>query len=144
MAASVVCQRVNILRGEALLELLGPGSFDAVDILGFFEYVPDRTVRAGRATASEFLAAAWALVAPGGLLVLGNMLDDYPEFLLLHVMQWPLIIPRSISDLATLIEGAELSGAVATLLVPVDGVFAIVTLERPTLAPGADGDEPDR
>jgi len=95
--------------------------YKKVELVGITEYmgeedwlykynqvVPMRTMMAGART---LLRNAYDLLKPGGSLVVGNMLIDRPEIAFtLNTIQWPHIQPRSIDDMMTLFDNAELEG----------------------------------
>jgi SAM-dependent methyltransferase len=106
--------------------------YDMVDILGFFEYLPSQpVVKSGMRvpSASDFLRAALRFVKPGGILVLGNMLDTHPQLdFVLRIVQWPYIQPRSPNELLALIAEAGVADERVTLLFPDDGVYALAVI----------------
>lgn len=118
-----------------------PGAFDAVDAVGLLEYLRPEdwtytyrgVVRSRRtlAGAVTFLRNAFACVKPGGVLVVGNMLDSHPQLgFTLDVVQWPHIQPRSVSRMLELFEDAGLQGQVDVHL-PTDGVYAVYVVTKP-------------
>lgn len=82
------------------------------------------------AGARSFLKNSYRLLKPGGLMVVGNMLDTHPQLgFTLNVIQWPHIQPRSIEDMVRLFRQAGLDGEIDTY-VPKDGVYAIYTIRK--------------
>jgi hypothetical protein len=82
--------------------------FDVVEDLGFKEYLPEETDSLGAfkrlddalPQASDFTRRAWELVAPGGILISGNMLLDRPQRdYVFGVVAWPIINARSHDEL---------------------------------------------
>lgn len=116
--------------------------FDAVDAVGLLEYLQEddwsyayngvmktNKVMAGAVT---FLRNAYACVKPGGMLVVGNMLDTHPTLgFTMDVIQWPHIQPRSIEEMLDIFEAAGLFGHVEVHL-PSDGVYAVYIVRKPT------------
>lgn len=117
----------GLLAGDSLIEEIGPESVDLVDMLGIFEYFGDRA-------ASQLLRQANKLVAPGGKIVLANMLDTHPN---LEVNQrgvgWPLIHPRSLPEIAEIVEDAGIEQSQMQVFVPQDNVYGVVMLSKPEL-----------
>ncbi len=107
-----------------------PGEgFDLVDILGFFEYLPDEAP-AGIPSASSFLETALRHAAPGGLVVLANMLDSHPQLdFVMRCVQWPYIQPRSIDGLIDVVRSAGVADDRVRVMIPDDGVYAVVAIE---------------
>ncbi len=116
-------------------------SYDAVDAVGILEYlgqedwkytyngvISSSTILAGART---FMHNAYDLVKPGGVLVVGNMLDDHPQRdFTLNVIQWPHIQPRSVDEMMDIIKGAGITGEVEVHM-PSDGVYAIYGIRKP-------------
>jgi hypothetical protein len=85
------------------------------------------------AGAVTFLRNAFDCVRPGGVLVVGNMLDSHPELgLTINVIQWPHIQPRSIDEMLGIFATAGLAGHVDVHL-PVDGVYAVYAIHKPPI-----------
>ncbi len=116
-------------------------AFDAVDAVGLLEYLKADdwrytyrgiiTSRRTMAGAVTFLRNAWDCVRPGGLLLLGNMLDTHPQLgFTLNVIQWPHIQPRSVSTMLDLFRRAGLDGTVEVIR-PTDGVYAVYVVRKP-------------
>ncbi len=116
-------------------------TFDIVDAVGILEYLKPQdwtysysgiiTTRRKLAGAVTFLRNAFACVRPGGLLVVGNMLDTHPQLeFTLNVVQWPHIQPRSVSAMLDIFDAAGLGGHVDVYL-PTDGVYAIYAIRKP-------------
>lgn len=112
-----------------------PGGYDVVEMMGFFEYLPDSPREVGTMTipsAGQFLTAAMSLAVPGGLVVFGNMLTTHPQIdFILKVVQWPYVRPRSLDELAELVASAGVDSSQATFYTPDDGVYAIVAIQVP-------------
>jgi len=115
--------------------------FDAVDAVGLLEYLkPDDwtytykgviSSKRKLAGAVTFLRNAFACVRPGGMLIVGNMLDTHPQLgFTLDVVQWPHIQPRSVSAMLEIFTTAGLEGHVDVYL-PSDGVYAIYAITKP-------------
>ncbi len=100
---------------------IGRASVDVVDLLGLFEYFPEPL-------AIEVLRQVRSLLRPGGILVLGNMLDQRPQqYFFTHVSLWPPLFQRSLSLLVRILgeAGFDLRGVEMT--VPPEGVYAVVS-----------------
>ena len=134
--AGVARAALSQRRGKMLAE-----SFDAVDAVGIFEYLqePDwkytysKVISTSKkmAGAQTFLQNAYELVKPGGILLVGNMLDTHPQLeFTLNVIQWPHIQPRSVQEMARLIDGAKIDGTV-DVYKPDDGVYALYGIRKP-------------
>jgi hypothetical protein len=108
------------------------GGFDVVNMIGSFEYLPDRPRDVGSMTipsAGQFLPAAMSLTAPGGLVVFGNMLTTHPhKDYILKVVRRPYVQPRSIEDLVALLAEVGVDPQYATIYTPDDGVYAVVAI----------------
>lgn len=122
---------------------LPANAFDVVDAVGLLEYLkPDdwdykysygKVIHTTRkmAGAQTFLKNAYELVAPGGILIAGNMRDTHPQLgFTLNVIQWPHIQPRSIEQMATIIREAGIDADV-DVYCPDDGVYAIYVIRKP-------------
>lgn len=134
---------LNILRRTGFGDTLAPNSFDVVEAIGIFEYLRredgayayDGVLRTAKrlAGAETFLARAYELVRPGGLLVIGNMLTDHPQLgFTLNVVQWPHIRPRSPQDIVDIARAAGAAGSLE-IIRPSDGVYALYALRKPSL-----------
>ncbi|MEO7905274.1 MAG: hypothetical protein ABIR91_05805 [Candidatus Saccharimonadales bacterium] len=135
-AAGVARSALLRLRGRLPAE-----SFDAVDAVGILEYLkrPDWkfnyknvvTTTKKMAGAETFLRNAYDLVKPGGILVVGNMLDTHPQLgFTLNVIQWPHIQPRSVEEMTNIIKTVGINGQV-DVYKPSDGVYAIYGIRKP-------------
>lgn len=111
--------------------------YDFVEMMGFFEYLPDEPQQAGVMTipsAGEFLETALSLAAPGGLVVFGNMLTTHPQIdFTLKVVQWPYVRPRSLEQLVDLVTNVGVAPDQVTIYTPDDGVYAVVAIEVPAV-----------
>ncbi|MDY7103922.1 MAG: hypothetical protein S0880_22280 [Actinomycetota bacterium] len=104
--------------------------FDVVETVGFFEYLPDEPIEGLFPSASQYLAGALAMVRPGGVLVLGNMLDTHPQLdFVMRCVQWPYIVPRSLEQFLDVIRAAGVADEQVTFHLPDDGVYAVATIE---------------
>src|SRR5690606_11985052 len=99
------------------------GTFDAVDAVGIFEYLkrPDREFVYNQvvrtpimlAGADTFMRNAYELVKPGGILVIGNMLDTHPQLdFTMGVIQWPHIQPRAVRGMTHIMNAVGIDGEV--------------------------------
>lgn len=127
-----------LLRSKGRLQ---PEEFDAVDAVGIFEYLkrPDWeynyngviSTKQKMAGAETFLQNSYELVKPGGILIVGNMLDTHPQLgFTLNVIQWPHIQPRSVEDMVDIINKVGLEGEV-DVYKPSDGVYALYSIRKP-------------
>lgn len=135
LSNQIETKKINILRLKKLKKEFGHESFDAIDILGFFEYIPEKRWRYKRGLvfpgAIEFLRASYDLLRPGGLLVFGNMSDEHPHLIFtINVVQWPLIQPRSIDDLISLIGKAGINLQDVDIFNISDGVYYVVAIYK--------------
>jgi len=88
--------------------------FTVVENTGFEEYLPEEgdEIEAfkgseGLISASDFTKAAWDAVAPGGILLSGNMVLDRPEInFVFGIVGWPLINARSEQSILRVYEKA--------------------------------------
>lgn len=132
----------NILADRFYAELKGP--FDVVEAVGFFEYLKEAPeefqyngvvdARAGvKSMAGRFLRKAYQAVRPGGLLVIGNMLDTHPQLgFTLNVVQWPHIQPRSMEEMCRIIHSSlNTEPQDVTIYAPNDGVYALYAIRKP-------------
>lgn len=111
--------------------------YDVVDAVGILEYLPDQESwpyhNLTMAGAPTFLKHAYEIVKPGGVLVVGNMLDTHPQLgFTLNVVQWPYIQPRSIDQMRGIIADAGIDGELDVSL-PDDGVYALYTMRKPVV-----------
>lgn len=151
VAAQTTVVRTNVLQPEGFGHRSArPGrrspdswveAFDVVDAVGILEYLraPDwryhyrGVMRSGRTLAGTmtFLRNAFACVRPGGLLVVGNMLDSHPQLgFTLDVVQWPHIQPRGVETMLEMFRDAGLQGQIDVYL-PSDGVYAVYAIRKP-------------
>jgi len=117
-------------------------SFDVVEAVGLLEYLKpgDWGVSTGgligrqhmQSGAVTFLRRAFECVRPGGLLVVGNMLDSHPQLgFTMDVIQWPHIQPRSVAEMLDIFDAAGLVGHV-DIHRPEDGVYAVYAIHKAT------------
>lgn len=128
--------KLNILKTRLLKKQIEPNSQDAIDILGFFEYLPEKRWRYKFGItfpgATQFLATAYGFLKPGGLLVFGNMRDTHPHLTFTRgVVQWPLIRPRSVKKLMDMVENAGIDLRNVTVYLPDDNVYAVIAIKKP-------------
>ncbi|HEX6258798.1 MAG TPA: class I SAM-dependent methyltransferase family protein [Candidatus Saccharimonadales bacterium] len=110
---------------DTLVQEIGPGSAQMVDALGIFEYLPDNV-------ASSMLQKMHQLAAPGGSVVIGNMLDDRRQLdFNRRAVGWPKIYPRSLEELTELVTSAGIDINTVTAYIPEDGVYAVISIEKP-------------
>lgn len=160
LGSQIETKRLNVLRRDglsyrredslagaaksSLLRLRGrlpAEAYDAVDAVGILEYLkrPDWkysykgvvTTSQKMAGAEHFLQNAYELVKPGGLLIIGNMLDTHPQLdFTLNVIQWPHIQPRSTDEMTDIFNTVGIEGDV-DIYKPSDGVYALYGIRKP-------------
>lgn len=126
----VVLSDLLILRERRAIDVLaalnGQGQ-ELIEMLGLFEYLPDRL-------AVDLLRRAGDALAPGGLIVLANMLTPRPEQdVFSDVIQWPAVIQRSMPDLLDLIEAAGFTSQSVSIVVPESELIYQIAAIDPTL-----------
>lgn len=110
----------TIVARDALVDEIGEGRAAVVDALGIFEYFSD-------ASCVRLLRNAHRLLAPGGVLVVANMLSDRPQLVWnQRGVGWPGVRPRSVDEVLGLVAAAGLPMARTTVHLPGDGVYAVV------------------
>jgi SAM-dependent methyltransferase len=139
IADCVELARMNVLNADRLAAF-DSASYEVIDILGLFEYLPDAdrvTERRVTLGAVGLLRAARQLLAPGGTLVFANMLDSHPQLAFtLNVIQWPYLTPRSVDQVEALMHAAGLPADESSAFVAEDGVYAVYVS---TVAPASGG-----
>lgn len=116
-------------------------SYDLVEAVGILEYLkpndwsykyPGVIERKQKmAGAVSLMKNSYELVKPGGLLMVGNMLDTHPQLgFTLNVIQWPRIQPRSINEMSDIFDKAGIDGERQVFL-PEDGVYGIYVIRKP-------------
>lgn len=116
----------TMIASDDLVQEIGPGSQQVVDAIGINEYFGD-------SAAAKFLANAYKCVAPGGMLITANMLSDRPQ---MHINRaaigWPdSVKPRSLEELRDMLDKAGLPLGNSRILIPDDGVYAVMVVEKP-------------
>jgi hypothetical protein len=113
----------NLLRRPLAGERLLARSVHIADALGLVEYLPDRMATSLLARVRE------ELMAPGGLVVFGNMLRHRPQKVFLEdVVRWPPMHHRDISTMLALLHSAGYDVGGARVRVTPDGVYAVYAL----------------
>jgi hypothetical protein len=95
-----------------------------IDVLGLFEYLPDRT-------AVSLLREARRLLHPTGAVLVANMLDQRPQQDVFdHVVQWPRLVQRSVDQLLALIAeaGFDLGKTTVATAGPGEAVYAVAAI----------------
>lgn len=136
LTSQIQTRKINILRLRKLVKTFGKAKFDAIDILGFFEYIPEKRWRYKKGLtfpgAVDFLRVAYSLLKPGGILVFGNMSDQHPHLMFtINVVQWPFIQPRSIEELVELVTRAGIDLNNLDVFRISDKVYYIVAIYKP-------------
>jgi hypothetical protein len=112
----------TLVRNEDLLLELGDHQAELVDALGIFEYFND-------ADAAIFLQRALRLVRPGGAVIVSNMLTSSPQIdFVLRCIGWEHIFPRSLQQLQDIHLAAGVPVENVTVIVPKDGVYAVMEI----------------
>ena len=131
-AGVVHTKRMNIFNVERLRslgdQLAATGrSPDLVDLMGIFEYSGSNL----GVDPVAFLGAAWHAVAPGGTLILGQMLADrpLPDFAM-GVVQWPYVEMRHLDKLLQITVAAGLPLEHTRVHLPSDGVYAVISATK--------------
>ena len=130
----------NALRRKIGSERLLRESFDVVEAVGIVEYLQAEdwkytyngviSTKKPMAGARSFMKNSFDLVKPGGLMIIGNMLDTHPQLgFTLNTIQWPHIQPRSVEQMAKLIAEAGIEGEI-DVHIPQDGVYGIYTVRK--------------
>lgn len=145
---SAYTRRYNVLNRKGLsgggafgFKPIVEGSYDVVEAVGLLEYLKaddwsyrySKVINSRRqmAGARTFLANAWRMVRPGGVLVVANMLPSHPQIgFTLNVIQWPHIQPRTVEQMRVLLDESGVYGPLTTLL-PEDGVYGIYMIRKP-------------
>lgn len=110
----------QFIRNDDLLLELGEHQAELVDALGIFEYFND-------ADAVIFLQRALRLVKPGGAVIVSNMLTTSPQIdFILRCIGWAPIFPRSLQQLQDIHIAAGVPPENVTVVVPKDGVYAVL------------------
>jgi SAM-dependent methyltransferase len=118
----------NLIRGliadDSLIEKFGENSSDVVDALGIFEYFSKKD-------STTFLRNAHRLVREDGVLVIANMLADRPQLEFnRRGVGWPQLYPRSLEELAEIVVDAGIAPEKARIIVPEDGIYAVVEIKK--------------
>lgn len=102
---------------------------DLVDLVGVFEHLPSS--RLGYRIASHVLAGAAEAVRPGGLILLGNMLDERPQQRFFDSV-WPRLQQRTMRQVLALALEAGIDAELVKVRVPAkDGIYALYALTVP-------------
>ncbi|OYX41604.1 hypothetical protein B7Y94_04795 [Candidatus Saccharibacteria bacterium 32-49-12] len=142
--------RMNILKRDRFDEsVLGYGQSGFVEAVGIFEYLKDlgdqneydKVMERGSnmADAVTFLRNSYDLVKPGGMLLIGNMLDTHPQLgFTLNVVQWPHIQPRSVDQMIDIVGKSQIPVGSLDIYLPNDGdpgnaVYALYAIRKPDI-----------
>lgn len=125
-ADTITTLQADILNAETFSDLANTAQFDLVEAVGITEYLDGDTLK-------TFLERAFQQVKPGGVLVVGNMLDTHPQLgFTLNVVQWPYIVPRSFETMqAILRDSISASETTSAVHVSDDRVYALYTVRKP-------------
>lgn len=110
----------NLLRPPLAGPRLPAHSVHIADALGLIEYLPE-------AQAVDLLTRVRTeLMAPGGVVVFGNMLQHrYQTDFLEQVVGWPRLLRRSIGTMLAILRAAGYDTDQVTVRVTPDGVYAV-------------------
>lgn len=112
----------TLVSNEDLLLELGEHQAELVDALGIFEYFNDTD-------AVIFLQRALRLVKPGGAVIVSNMLTSSPQIdFVLRGIGWEDIHPRTLQQLQDIHLAAGVPVENVTVVVPKDGVYAVMEI----------------
>ncbi len=126
-------KRTNIFNPDSMdalrAELVDSGGLaELIDMMGIFEYTGDNL----GVDPAGFLKSVWDCLAPGGLLVTGQMRADRPRpDFTTGVIGWPYIELRTPDDLMRIIQTAGIHPDNVELHLPADGVYMIATITKP-------------
>jgi cyclopropane fatty-acyl-phospholipid synthase-like methyltransferase len=125
---SYTTHEINLIRGliasDNLVDQFGERSSDMVDALGIFEYFSKKD-------STAFLRNAYRLVREDGVMVIANMLSDRPQMdFNKRAVGWPKLYPRSIDELAEIVVDAGIDPQNARILIPDDGIYAVVEIKK--------------
>lgn len=113
---------------DEFTDYIAPLSVDIVDVLGLFEYLP-REASMGN-PAATLLKRVTGLVRPGGIILLGNMLQYRPQQRFFSgVVEWPRLYQRRIGEVLNVVHEAGFEREMIRIRVPTEGVYAILSLE---------------
>lgn len=113
----------TLVRNEDLLHELGEHQAELVDALGIFDYFND-------ADAVIFLQRALRLIKPGGAVIVSNMLASSPQIdFILRCIGWEDIYPRTLRQLQDIHIAAGVPVENVTVVVPKDGVYAVMEIK---------------
>ena len=125
---SYTTHEINLIRGliasDSLVGQFGERSSDMVDALGIFEYFSKKD-------STTFLKNAYRMVRDEGVMVIANMLSDRPQLEFnRRGVGWPKLYPRSIDELSQIIIDAEIDPSKAKIIIPEDGIYAVVEIQK--------------
>lgn len=121
-------RRDNLVRGliasDRLVDELGEGSAQIVDMMGIFEYFDHQR-------AAQMLRNAYRLVDEGGVLIAANMLSSRPQLAFnQRGVGWPGIHPRSLEDIGAVVKDAGIPIDNVDIYIPSDGIYAVMELRK--------------
>ena len=120
--------QLDLIKGFILSDApskeLKPEGSEIVDALGITEYFRGNTLK-------KFLEKAYGLVAPGGSLIFGNMLNTHPALQFnKQVVGWPGVQERSVEELVESIKHFT-NPANARIYIPEDMIYGVVEITKP-------------
>jgi hypothetical protein len=121
-------KRINIFNYDAMTAL-GEHLADTgrspqlIDLMGIFEYTGTNL----GVDPIRFLESIWGTLAPGGSIILGQMLTTrpLPDFTM-GAVQWPFIEMRTLDEMLAVTTAAGVPAERTEVYLPADGVYAVL------------------
>lgn len=114
----------DLLVSDKLIDEVGIDSQDVVDMMGIFEYFDQKA-------SAKLLSQAYRMVAPGGVLIIGNMLKDRPQMEFnRRGVGWPNIFPRTLEDIRAILDASGVNSDAVTVRTAQDEVYAVVEIKK--------------
>ncbi|HEY8992483.1 MAG TPA: class I SAM-dependent methyltransferase [Candidatus Microsaccharimonas sp.] len=102
-----------------------PESYDMVEMLGLWEYLD-------RDGCVEAIRESYALLKPGGILVVSNMRTDRPQLdFFKRGIAWPGVEPRSEEEIVAIAIEASVRPEDIIITVSQDGVYSVMEIRKP-------------
>lgn len=101
-----------------------------IDVMGIFEYTGSNL----GVDPVAFLRSVWQILRPGGIMILGQMLDTrpLPDFTM-GVVPWPYVEMRSLRELLAITTEAGIPLTCTDVYLPRDGVYAVLHVRKPSI-----------
>lgn len=131
-------RRANIFNKAAMQRLkaqLTAGGVDrrpdVMDLMGIFEYTGENL----GVDPAEFLASNYDLVKDGGRMIFGQMRTDRPNLdFTMGAVRWPYVETRTPDEVMQIVQSAGIPTSCVRVYLPTDGVYMVVTIDKPPLA----------